>query len=76
VRAMDIDPVDTTAAGDAFVGVLAASLEGRMDLPSALRQASVASGLACLTQGAQVSLPTQQQIQANLNKVSLARKVG
>lgn len=76
VRAMDINPVDTTAAGDAFVGVLAASLERGMDLPSALRQASVASGLACLTQGAQVSLPTQPQIQENLNKVSLARKTG
>lgn len=76
VRAMDIDPVDTTAAGDAFVGVFAASLEGGMDLPSALRQASVASGLTCLKQGAQVSLPTQQQIAENLKKVSLARKIG
>jgi ribokinase len=76
VKAMDIEPVDTTAAGDAFVGIFAASLEGGMDLPSALRNASVGSGLTCLKQGAQISLPTQQQIQENLKKVSLARKTG
>lgn len=75
VKAMEIDAVDTTAAGDAFVGVLAASLDSGMDLPQALRRASTASGLACLNKGAQSSLPTSEQIDKNLTKVALPRKM-
>lgn len=75
VKALDIKPVDTTAAGDAFVGVFAASLDNNLDLPAALRRASVASGLACLHSGAQVSLPTDDQIEANLKRVVLPRRL-
>ncbi|HUX79712.1 MAG TPA: ribokinase [Alphaproteobacteria bacterium] len=75
VKAMEIEAVDTTAAGDAFVGVLAASLDSGMDLPNALRRASVASGLACLNRGAQSSLPTSQEIDKELTKVPLPRKI-
>ncbi|MGI9419896.1 MAG: ribokinase, partial [Geminicoccaceae bacterium] len=42
-----IEPVDTTGAGDAFVGVLAATLDRGEDLRSALQWASVGAGLAC-----------------------------
>ena len=48
VKAMEIEAADTTAAGDAFVGVFAAGIDSEMELPVALRRASVASGLACL----------------------------
>ncbi|MBY0502004.1 MAG: ribokinase [Alphaproteobacteria bacterium] len=75
VKAMDIDAVDTTAAGDAFVGVLAASLDRGEEMPVALRRASVASGLACLNAGAQASLPTIPQIEAHLKKVPLPRQI-
>lgn len=75
VKAMEIEAVDTTAAGDAFVGVLAASLDSGMDLPHALRRASTASGLTCLNKGAQSSLPSSQQIDKNLTKVALPRKI-
>lgn len=74
IKAMDIEAIDTTAAGDAFVGVLAASIEKNMDLPSALKRAAVASGLTCLTKGAQTSLPTSHQIEANLQKISPPRR--
>lgn len=74
VKAMEINPVDTTAAGDAFVGVFAASLDKGLDLPVALRYASVGSGMACLNHGAQVSLPTHLQIEMNLQKVPLPRR--
>jgi len=76
VKAMDVQVVDTTAAGDAFVGVLAASLDTGMDLPLALRRASVASGLACLHKGAQASLPTNRQIEENLKQVMVPRRTG
>jgi ribokinase len=66
VAALPIEPVDTTGAGDAFVGVLAASLDLGHDLGPALRRASVAAGLACTRLGAQASQPTAAQIEARL----------
>lgn len=75
VQAMEIEAVDTTAAGDAFVGVFAASLDRDIDLLGALRRASVASGLACLQKGAQMSLPTIQQIEENLKVIPLPRRI-
>jgi ribokinase len=64
--ALPIEPVDTTGAGDAFVGVLAAFLDLDQDLGGALRRASVAAGLACTRLGAQTSQPTAAQIEARL----------
>ncbi len=75
VQAMNIDAIDTTAAGDAFTGVLAASLDAGMDFSLSLRRASIASGLACLTNGAQSSLPSHAQIEENLKRVPLPRQI-
>ena len=57
VPALPIDPVDTTGAGDTFVGVLAAALDRGAALEAALRRASAAAGLACLARGAQAAMP-------------------
>lgn len=59
--------MDTTGAGDAFCGVLAAWLAAGHPLPGALRAASVAGALACTRPGAQAALPTRAQITAALN---------
>src|SRR5438132_6825232 len=48
VPALPIEPLDTTGAGDTFVGVLAASLDLGSTLELALRRASAAAGLALL----------------------------
>src|SRR5439155_23817729 len=48
IPALPIEAVDTTGAGDTFVGVLAAGLDRRLPLPQALRRASPAARLACL----------------------------
>ena len=64
IGAMAIAPVDTTAAGDAFVGVLAAALDWGDALPAALHAASIAGALACETIGAQPSLPDKSAIEA------------
>jgi ribokinase len=61
-----IVPVDTTGAGDAFVGVLAAWLDGGADLPEALAAASVAAALTCEGVGAQTAQPTRAMIEARL----------
>jgi ribokinase len=55
--AFRIAAVDTTAAGDTFAGVLAASLDRGQDLPSALRRAAAAAALACTRPGSQGSIP-------------------
>lgn len=76
VGALPIAPVDTTGAGDAFVGVLAAALDGGATFQAALRRASVAAGLACLTLGAQPSLPTQAAIDGRLAELAPPVRVG
>lgn len=61
-----INPVDTTGAGDAFAGVLAAWLDGGADLPEALAAASVGAALTCEGVGAQTAQPTRAMIEARL----------
>jgi ribokinase len=57
VPALPIEAVDTTGAGDTFVGALAAALDSGIPLAAGLRRASAAAGLACLAQGAQTAMP-------------------
>jgi ribokinase len=67
--ALPINPVDTTGAGDTFVGVLAAALDIGLDLKSALRRASAAAGLACLARGAQTAMPDAAAIAAAMTRL-------
>jgi ribokinase len=61
-RALSVSVVDTTAAGDAFNGALAAVLGGGDTLGAALRFANAAAALACTRRGAQPSLPTRAEV--------------
>lgn len=72
VQALPISPVDTTAAGDAFVGAFAAATAAGAELPEALRTAAVAGSLACLSRGAQSSLPLRAAIEARRAELSAA----
>ena len=76
IGALPVKPVDSTAAGDAFVGALAAALDAGAALPAAMRRASVAGALACLARGAQPSLPTRAAIEARLKELPPARRIG
>ena len=73
IDALAIAPVDTTGSGDAFVGTLAAALDGGDDLPAALRRAAVGSGLACLKVGCQSAYAQADEISARLSEVAPAR---
>ena len=64
VGAHQVKAIDTTAAGDCFVGVLAAALDRGLDLPAAMQRASVAAALACTKRGSQGSLPDAAEIDA------------
>ena len=64
VLARQVDVVDTTAAGDAFVGGLTAALIDGLVLAEAVRFATCAGTLATMVLGAQTSLPSADQVQA------------
>ena len=64
--AMRVEPVDTTGAGDALNGILAAELARGADLYQALRWAMVGASLKTLVSGAQAGLPTRETIAAHL----------
>jgi ribokinase len=62
--AWTIKPVDTTAAGDCFAGVLAAALDRGAALDEAVRRASAAAALCCTRPGSQGSIPTAAETDA------------
>ncbi len=62
VPGFEIDPVDTTAAGDAFTACLAIGLAEGLPVPECIRRANATGALACLKLGAQPSMPTQQEL--------------
>ena len=50
--------VDTTAAGDTFVGAFAAARDRGLSFADAMKRGVVAGSLACAKPGAQTSMPT------------------
>jgi ribokinase len=64
--AVDVTAVDTTAAGDTFVGCLAVALAEQRPLRDALRWASVAAALSVQRVGASSSMPHRAEIEAAL----------
>jgi ribokinase len=68
IAAAPVLAVDTTAAGDCFVGVLAAALSRGDSLVAGLRRANAAAGLACTRHGSQSSLPNSTETNAALKQ--------
>ena len=62
--ALAVQAVDTTAAGDCFVGVLAHRLDRGDPLNQAVRRATVAAALCCTRPGSQGSIPTRTETDA------------
>lgn len=61
--ALEVEPVDTTAAGDAFAGALGAALAGGRSLEAAIRFGAAAGALAVTKRGASPSIPTAAEIE-------------
>jgi ribokinase len=64
--AFNITPVDTTAAGDAFVGGFGVALAEDLSLPDAIRWGNAAGALTATKLGAQRSLPVREALQTLL----------
>jgi ribokinase len=69
IPSLAVDAIDTTGAGDTFVGVLAAGLDQGFSLEVALRRASSAAGLACLAHGAQSAMPDRAAIDTAVSRL-------
>jgi len=69
VPAARVHPVDTTGAGDAFSGALAAGLvHHKGDLLQALHLATAAAGLSTQKAGAALSMPTAEEVRGYLGR--------
>ena len=65
--------MDTTGAGDTFLGYFLANISKDEDLEKSLKLASLAAGLACSKKGAAASIPRLKEVEAYAkeNKVDL-----
>jgi ribokinase len=68
MNASRVRVVDTTAAGDAFMGGLACGLSENKSIREVLRLANGAGALATTKMGAQPSLPTRKEVEFFLSK--------
>ena len=64
VPALPVTAVDTTGAGDAFIGTLVAALAEGLDLEAAMRRGCVGAALACTKPGAMPSYASLTEILA------------
>ena len=64
--AFRVTPVDTTGAGDTFIGTLAAGLDLGLDRATAMRRASAASALQVTRPGAAQAIPRAEEVTAFL----------
>lgn len=66
--AFPVTPVDTTAAGDTFIGYYAAALAAGEPAEKALRRASAAAALTVTRRGAQSSIPDDREVERFLSR--------
>ena len=71
IPSFKVNVVDTTAAGDAFIGGLAVSLVENKPFNEALNYANACGALATMKFGAQPSLPTKDEVDEFLYKMHL-----
>lgn len=75
VPVLPVEVVDSTGAGDAFVGAMAASLVAGRPLVESVRVGTVAGGLACTALGAQTALPVAAAIAKALPRLAPAERL-
>lgn len=73
ISAFPVHVVDTTAAGDCFVGALAVALCAGSPLLSAAEYASAAAAISVTRDGAQPSLPHREEVVEFMNQRSTSK---
>ncbi|HEX6035801.1 MAG TPA: ribokinase, partial [Anaerolineales bacterium] len=68
IPSFNVDVLDTTAAGDAFIGGFASALLQDKSLEEAVRYGCACGALAATKFGAQPSLPTKEDVEKFLNQ--------
>jgi ribokinase len=63
VPALRVEAVDTTGAGDSFVGALAVELAAGASLERAVQLATQVAAVAVTRRGAQTSFPTLEELE-------------
>ncbi len=63
IPARRVEVVDTTAAGDTFVGAFTVALARGLPLEAAVAQAQCAAAIAVTRMGAQTSIPTRSEVE-------------
>ncbi len=66
VEAVEVDPVDTTGAGDCFAGALVAALDDGMSSEQALRYAAAAAAIQVTRSGTSAAMPDRGEVEALL----------
>ncbi|MGA2254668.1 MAG: PfkB family carbohydrate kinase [Thermoguttaceae bacterium] len=65
--ALPVEAIDTTGCGDVFHGAYAAAIVHGLDIPMAVRFASVAAGLKAKCPGGQAGIPTRSTVEAQMD---------
>jgi ribokinase len=71
IEPVSVEAIDTTGAGDAYVGTLAVCLAGGLTLVDATRRANLVAALSVTRAGTQTSFPDQPTAQAFLARHDL-----
>ncbi|MEZ2717152.1 ribokinase [Niallia circulans] len=66
--AFKVDAVDTTAAGDTFLGYFLSQISQHAEIKSALQMAAKAAAIAVTRKGASSSIPSSQEVMAFTKK--------
>ncbi|MBL8084744.1 MAG: ribokinase [Candidatus Obscuribacter sp.] len=70
ISSFQVKVVDTTAAGDAFLGAMAAGLADNLTAGQAVKQGCAAGALACTRAGAAPSLPSKEALSTLLENAT------
>lgn len=72
--AYSVKPVDTTSAGDTFIGAYAACQSRSLTVQTSLQYATAASAICITREGAQKSIPTKTEIEDFMKTRSVSPK--